>query len=151
MLRYNFVIAAVLGAASCASAKSPAQNARAVAASPSFEGQWVNERGSAVTFSTRAGQLSGYYQTALGAPDKTTRFPLTGFIAGDQITFTVNFTGYGSLTAWTGQMSRDAQGDYIRTLWHLTRDIDDADEDDKLWQSITAGASHFRRVKEPTP
>lgn len=113
-----------------------------------FSGQWVNDRGSAVTFTVTDGLLSGYYQTALGSPDKATQFPLTGFVEGDQITFTVNFKGHGSLTSWTGQITRDGDGDYIRTLWHLTRDIDDADEDDNLWQSITAGASDFRRVEQ---
>lgn len=112
-----------------------------------FSGQWVNDRGSAVTFTVTDGLLSGYYQTALGSPDKATQFSLTGFVEGDQITFTVNFKGHGSLTSWTGQMTRDSGGDYIRTLWHLTRDIDDADEDDDLWRSITAGASDFRRVE----
>lgn len=50
------------------------------------------------------------------------------------------------MTSWTGQLTQDQQGPYIRTLWHLTRDVTDAREDDDLWGSITAGASHFRPV-----
>jgi len=100
-----------------------------------------------VTFIETDGLLSGYYQTALGQPDKSKKFPLTGFAEGDQVTFTVNFKGYGSMTSWTGQLSKDAQGDYVRTLWHLTRDVEDEVENDDLWKSITAGASEFRRVK----
>ena len=110
-----------------------------------FEGQWVNDRNSAVVFEVTDGLLSGHYQTALGQPDKSKKFPLTGFVEGDQITFTVNFKGYGSLTSWTGQLTRDEKGDYIRTLWNLTRDVEDAAEDDDLWKSITSGASDFRR------
>ena len=109
-----------------------------------FEGQWVNDRNSAVTLIETDGALSGYYQTALGQPDKSKRFPLTGFIQGDQITFTVTFKGYGSMTSWTGQMSEDAQGVYIRTLWHLTRDVEDENEPKDMWSSITSGASDFR-------
>ena len=109
-----------------------------------FEGQWINDRNSSVTFIETKGILSGYYQTALGQPDKSKKFPLTGFVEGDQITFTVNFKGYGSLTSWTGQLSEDNDGPYIRTLWHLTRDVADTKENDDLWQSITAGASDFR-------
>lgn len=112
-----------------------------------FSGQWVNDRDSAVMFEVTDGLLSGHYQTALGQPDKSKKFPLTGFVEGDQITFTVNFKGYGSMTSWTGQLTRDEEGDYIRTLWNLTRDVEDVAEDDDLWKSITSGASNFRRMK----
>ena len=111
-----------------------------------FEGQWINDRNSAVTLIENDGLLSGYYQTALGEPDKSKRFPLTGFVEGDQITFTVNFKGYGSMTSWTGQLSEDETGPYIRTLWNLTRDVEDAKEADNMWNSITSGASSFRPV-----
>jgi len=110
-------------------------------------GEWENERGSSVTFVETDGLLSGYYNTQLGNPDPASRFPLTGFIEGDQLTFTVNFKGYGSLTSWTGQMSEDAKGPFIRTLWHLTRDVPDAEEDEDMWSSITAGSANFRPVK----
>ncbi len=113
-----------------------------------FEGQWVNDRDSAVMFTVTDGLLSGHYQTALGQPDKSKKFPLTGFVEGDQITFTVNFKGYGSLTSWTGQLTEDETGEYIRTLWNLTRNVEDADEDAQLWQSITSGASDFRRAAD---
>ena len=109
-----------------------------------MSGAWVNERGSSVTFTESDGLLSGYYNTQLGNPDPASRFPLTGFIEDDQLTFTVNFKGYGSLTSWTGQISEDADGPYIRTLWHLTRDVPDADEADDMWSSIIAGSANFR-------
>lgn len=111
-------------------------------------GVWVNERGSAVTFRQKDGLLSGYYNTQLGNPDPSSRFPLTGFVEGDQLTFTVNFKGYGSLTSWTGQMGENADGPYIRTLWHLTRDVPDAEEEEDLWSSIISGAATFRPAIE---
>jgi hypothetical protein len=125
---------------SCAQAQEPQSNL--------FDGQWVNDRNSAVMFTVMDGLLSGHYQTALGQPDKSKKFPLTGFVEGDQITFTVNFKGYGSLTSWTGQLTTDENGDYIRTLWNLTRDVEDAKEDADLWKSITSGASDFRRLAD---
>ena len=115
-----------------------------------FSGQWINERGSVVHFSTSNGLLSGVYQTNLGQPDNSQRFPLTGFVQGDLITFTVNFTGYGSMTSWAGQLSEDSDGPFLRTLWHLTRDIEDEMEDADLWRSITAGASNFRPLSSPS-
>ncbi|WP_427453178.1 avidin/streptavidin family protein [Litorimonas sp. WD9-15] len=135
MKRFLFINAIILS--SCANA-----NAEDV----EITGIWANERGSAVTFTEADGLLSGYYNTQLGNPDPAARFPLTGFIEGDQVTFTVNFKGYGSLTSWTGQMSEDADGPYIRTLWHLTRDVPDAEEDDDLWSSIIAGNAVFRPI-----
>ena len=129
----------IFGLSSCAQAQDSETNL--------FTGQWVNDRNSAVVFEMKEGLLSGHYQTALGQPDKSKKFPLTGFVEGDQITFTVNFKGYGSLTSWTGQLTKDENGDYIRTLWNLTRDVEDAAEGDDLWKSITSGASDFRRVK----
>lgn len=120
------------------------------ASAEDISGTWVNERGSAVTFTDNNGLLSGYYNTQLGNPDPESRFPLTGFIEGDQVTFTVNFKSYSSLTSWTGQMSEDDQGPFIRTLWHLTRDIPDAEEDEDMWSSIIAGSAKFRPVK-PAP
>ncbi len=111
-----------------------------------FSGVWENDRGSHVTFENTDGLLSGFYQTNVGQPDKSKKFPLTGFAQGDQITFTVNFKGYGSMTSWTGQITEDEAGEYIRTLWNLTRDVEDKAEDADLWKSITSGASEFRRV-----
>lgn len=138
----RFILGGVIAAslASCAQAQEPTDL---------FTGQWINDRDSAVMFTVDDGLLSGHYQTALGQPDKSKKFPLTGFTEGDQITFTVNFKGYGSLTSWTGQLTTDEEGDYIRTLWNLTRDVEDDAEDDELWQSITSGASDFRRMNKP--
>ncbi len=111
-----------------------------------FSGVWENDRGSQVTFINQNGVLSGVYQTNVGQPDKSQKFPLTGFAESDQITFTVNFKNYGSMTSWTGQLTQDTNGPYIRTLWHLTRDVPDPAEDDDLWKSITSGASEFRPI-----
>lgn len=119
-----------------------------LAQSDDIAGVWVNERGSAVSFTERDGLLSGHYNTQLGDPDPGSRFPLTGFIEGDQVTFTVNFKGFGSLTSWTGQISEDADGPYLRTLWHLTRDVPDAEEEYDLWSSIIAGNATFRPVPD---
>ena len=116
-----------------------------------FSGPWANERGSVVHLSLSNGMLTGVYQTNLGQPDKSQRFPLTGFVQNHLITFTVNFAGYGSMTSWAGQLSEDSDGPYIRTLWHLTRDIEDTMEDAHLWRSITAGASDFRPIQPSGP
>lgn len=144
-MRIIIITLSALLLASCGAGLANAQMGNSQA---EFQGAWDNDRGSRVTFTVNSdGLLGGYYQTNLGQPEKSKKFPLTGFTEGDQITFTVNFKGYGSLTSWTGQMSRDAKGDFIQTLWNLTRDVDDKDEEADLWQSITSGASTFRRAE----
>jgi len=133
----------------CAQGADPSVSANVVENNASlFEGAWENDRGSAAVLKELPdGRLTGHYQTNVGQPDKGQKFPLTGFAEGDQLTFTVNFKGYGSITAWAGQHSVDEEGEFIKTLWHLTRDVDDAKEDDDMWGAITAGASTFRRLK----
>jgi uncharacterized protein (DUF2147 family) len=113
-----------------------------------FTGAWKNEAGSLVVFTIHAGEVRGIYQTNVGQPDKSKSFPVIGFAEGDQITFTVNFKGYGSMTAWVGQMTVDDTGKpYIKTMWYLTRDKADDTEKDELWQSVITGASNFYSVK----
>ncbi|MGB0907328.1 MAG: avidin/streptavidin family protein [Maricaulaceae bacterium] len=138
-----------LGLSACAQAlDKPLESIVENAPASLFDGTWENDRGSAAVLETLPdGRLTGHYQTNVGQPDKGQKFPLTGFAEGDQLTFTVNFKGYGSITAWAGQHSVDAKGEFIKTLWHLTRDVDDAAETDDMWGSITAGASTFRRLK----
>ncbi len=108
-------------------------------------GQWVNDRGSAVTLSCEGDRLSGVYNTNVGQPDKGQSFPVTGWAEGDNVSFTVNFKGYGSITAWVGQVENSGGAEQLKTLWHLTRNIDEAAEADDLWKSVTAGASVFTR------
>jgi len=116
-----------------------------------LDGLWINEAGSAVQISVaQDGALSGYYQTELGKPDADSQFDLTGWAQGDVVAFSVNFTGFGSITSWSGQLSTDKDGAFIRTLWQHTRDIAEEDEAEDLWRSITAGAATFRRP-DPDP
>lgn len=122
-----------------------------VSATPAYahtlDGLWVNEAGSAVEIEVADdGSLSGQYRTELGQPDADSQFTLTGWAQGDVVAFSVSFTGFGSITSWSGQLAQDDEGAFIRTLWQHTRDIADADEAEDLWRSITAGAATFRRV-----
>lgn len=116
-----------------------------------LNGVWVNEAGSSVEiFVGEDGAVTGHYQTELGSPDPDSHFPLTGWVQGDVIAFSVSFTGYGSITSWSGQLSKDAKGQYIRTLWHYTKDIPDEDESEDLWRTINAGAATFRPMAQLT-
>jgi len=138
----------MMGACAFAQEKAPAAPIDFPAPSIDFNGSWYNDMGSVAVLSVTDGQVSGTYRTNVGQPDKSQSFPLVGLAQDDQITFTVNFKGYGSMTAWVGQLVLDAQDKpYIRTLWHLTKDIEDSAETDDIWGSIRTGASEFRRGK----
>ena len=143
-MRVFIITVFMLFVAACAQAQDEATTE---ATTSEFNGSWQNEAGSLVTFVVNDGEVHGIYQTNVGQPDKNQSFALIGFTEGDQITFNVNFKGYGSMTAWVGQMTLDDEGrPYIRTLWHLTRNKEDAEEKDELWQSIITGASNFVAV-----
>jgi len=123
----------------------------ATAQAHDLDGLWVNEAGSAVELRVADdGSLSGHYRTELGQPDADSRFALTGWAQGDAVAFSVSFTGFGSITSWSGQLSEDDRGEFIRTLWHYTKDIPDAEEADDLWKTINTGFATFRRA-EPEP
>lgn len=118
----------------------------APAPSVDFEGFWNNHLGSQMELSVSGNNLSGVYRTNVGNPPPTEEFALVGFVTGDLITFTVNFGKYGSLTAWAGQHTEIRSGEFeIKTLWHLSKNVADADEPKDLWSSILAGANSFVR------
>ncbi len=111
-----------------------------------FEGNWENGLGSQMELSVNGNAVSGVYRTNVGAPTPTEEFDLVGLVTGDLITFTVNFGKYGSLTAWAGQHTEKGVGEFeIKTLWHLAKNIPDAEEPSDLWSGILAGANSFSR------
>jgi hypothetical protein len=92
-----------------------------------FSGKWHNQHCSEMELTIGPnGSLTGIYSTGVGAPTPAEHFPLVGFVADDQISFTVNFGSYGSLTAWVGQLTADAAGnEFLETFWHLTENVAD--------------------------
>jgi hypothetical protein len=113
-----------------------------------FDGTWFNQHGSKMELKvSKAGEVSGRYTTAVGAPGPDEWFGLTGWAADDQIAFAVNFGKYGSLTAWAGQQTSDSEGNaQLVTFWHLTKNVADAEEPKKMWASVLAGSDVFTRT-----
>ena len=111
-----------------------------------FSGVWRNQRGSSMELSIDdRGRLSGTFRTVVGAPSGQESFPLCGFVQGDLIAFTVNFGVHESVTAWAGQHTIVGGRERIETLWHLAKNIPDADEERSLWAAVLAGADSFER------
>ena len=111
-----------------------------------FAGKWVNDLNSEMELTVVGNELRGTYRTNVGQPAPTEEFALIGLVTEDIISFSVNFGIYGSLTAWVGQHIEGPSGNFkIKTLWHLTKNVQDSDEPEDLWSSILAGANTFSR------
>ena len=112
-----------------------------------FDGRWYNQHASHMDIQVdKNGGVSGSYSTAVGAPGQEEEFQLVGFAAEDQISFTVNFGKYASLTAWAGQATEDADKNaVILTFWHLTKNIPDPAEPKNQWATVLTGSDVFKR------
>lgn len=113
-----------------------------------FDGTWYNQYPSQMTLKVdpTTGNVSGVYQTEVGAPNPGEKFSLVGFVSGDLLAFSVNFGKYGSLTSWAGQLTENKQGkEQIDTFWHLVKNVEDADEPKKMWAAVLTGADTFLR------
>ena len=104
-----------------------------------FTGTWNNERGSQMVLDHHGNQIVGTYRTNVGSPEASETFALVGFAVETRITFTVDYSRYGSLTAWTGYVEEGV----LHTLWHLARRPEEPSE---AWASVRAGAARFTRV-----
>lgn len=83
---------------------------------------WTNQSGSTLYIDSVSsnGQISGHYiNRAQGYGCQNTSYPVTGWVYGTAITFTVTWENpvesCNSITAWTGFYSQGA----ITTLWQL--------------------------------
>ena len=114
-----------------------------------LDGLWVNESGSAMIVSTdETGRLTGRYCSELGRVEPESCHPLTGWVTGDVVGFAVRFDPPGSVTSWSGQIGTDEDGAFLRTLWHLSRDVPEEEEAERLWESVISGFAIFRPVDE---
>ncbi len=99
--------------------------------------EFKNELGSIMTmeFPNGGGLATGTYKSGVSDPDV---YPLTGFVSGNVVAFTVNFTKEGSISAWAGQAVWNSRWE-IHTLWHLVEPTSPADR----WEDTYAGADIF--------
>lgn len=114
-----------------------------------LEGAWQNEGGSVLIIQVaQDGRLNGRYCSELGRVEPDQCDPLTGWLTGDVVGFSVRFDPPGSVTSWSGQLSEDDDGKFLRTLWNLSRDIPEEAEDERLWESVISGYAVFRPLPE---
>lgn len=111
----------------------------------SVAGRWTNEYGSVAEIAIDGDRLLGSYTSAVGGNAGSVRGPITGFVRGDIVAFSVLWPGYlRSVTSWVGQVVEVGGAPQLQTLWHLIVDIPDPDEARGLWTTIHTGADTFR-------
>lgn len=106
--------------------------------------EWTNDAGSRMVLKVDAdGMVRGTYVTALGCRAGEEQ-PLVGSCNGTALTFSVNFHGCGSTTAWTATVRQTDDGPRIQALWQRA-----VGEDPPAWDAVTAGSSTFRPPAVP--
>tara|TARA_B100000497_G_scaffold123387_1_gene155960 strand:+ start:1289 stop:1711 length:423 start_codon:yes stop_codon:yes gene_type:complete len=109
-------------------------------------GGWQNELGSILQIDSisNKGEILGVYKSSTGVDGKT--FDLQGFLNysadhPDQknLSFSVRWKGYGSITSWTGYCYQLENRDQIKTVWHLVRSGKEFD-----WERVITNSSTFK-------
>ncbi len=115
----------------------------------SLNGTWANELGSALVIDSigQDGRIIGQYASSTGVDGKV--FPLDGWINANSdfpdevnISFSVRWEGYGSITSWTGYCSEKLEGSEIKTIWNLVRSGKEFE-----WERIITNSSVFKPYK----
>ncbi|WP_206711290.1 avidin/streptavidin family protein [Aquisalinus flavus] len=111
----------------------------------SLTGEWTNAiNGSPTLIITEVEDISGHLRGQFTSPSGTAgeAFALTGWVVESEpdraddvvpaLTFSVRFTPYGSVSAWSGTCRILDGVPTIETIWHLTRSHGDYDWDHQL-------------------
>jgi hypothetical protein len=126
----------------------PTTSAGPAATDGAIVGQFSNARGSVLSLQPGpGGTLTGTFRSAVGNVEAARRFPVVGVVNGDVVGFVVDFGAAGSVGSWSGQL----RGDELVCLWHLSRDVTDADEAMGLWSSVLTGSDAFVRCPACAP
>lgn len=114
-----------------------------------LDGQWQNESGSILQINSVApnGIIEGVYKSSTGVDGQT--FALQGWTNVNSevpeeknISFSVRWDGYGSITSWTGYCYSADGRDHIKTMWHLVRSGKEFN-----WERIITNSSTFKSLK----
>lgn len=123
----------------------PASTGLRTPARDQVSGRWTNEYGSVAELIVDGDRLSGTYTSAVGGGAGALSGPISGFVRGDVVAFSVLWPAYmRSITSWVGQMVDVNGAPELRTLWHLVADIPDPEEATGLWATVHTGADTFR-------
>jgi hypothetical protein len=109
-------------------------------------------------------RIEGTYRTGVGLEDSKIEFPLTGFVIGDVICFSVSYHSEDkgrdvrSIATWAGQYlpnprndgksSKDDPREVLKTVWHLASDLSDGEHEDEYgWLIAGSGFDVFTKIE----
>lgn len=107
-----------------------------------LSGTWHNQHNSEILMEVDgSGKITGYFKNSTtSAADQSEAFPLTGFASGDVFSFCVDFSKYGCMTAWVGQVL-DPKDKSFEAMWQMVADAHH--KPDLAWKSIWVGQDSF--------
>ena len=107
----------------------------------SLVGNWINQDSSLLIIHDELdGRIAGLYQSV--ASNDRTVYPCIGMVNRSDTTtaiaFHVSWSGYGSITGWTGYCREKLGIPTITTAWHLVRPSSNYE-----WNRFTTNVSTF--------
>ncbi len=117
-----------------------------------ISGRWVNQNGSVVEFDEHEGVLTGHYVSRKGRSASGKRYPLSGVINGEVLSFAVSWqddeANLESITSFTGRLERRNGSIYaIHTMWILARrwENEERSKETGAWNAFLTNADVFLR------
>lgn len=115
-----------------------------------LNGTWHNQHGSEMVLETAPnGTVQGIFRSGTGLAKLDDECRLSGFVAGDLVTFSVDFGKFGSLTAWTGHVIQERGNDLIHAVWHMTIATPTPASSNE-WKGVWTGSDVFQRGPAPS-
>ena len=108
-----------------------------------LNGFWQNKHDSEMNLKIDGENITGTFQTKIGVPNFEEKFEVIGRLKDNLIAFIVDFSKYGSLGCWTGQIEIDDIGVVIHSMYHLSQT--DGKSEDKVPKAILTGVGTFRK------
>jgi hypothetical protein len=105
-------------------------------------GFWHNQHNSELFVEIdENGKIAGYFKTGTSrSEDESELFALTGFAKGDVFAFCVDFSKYGCMTSWVGQIMEPGDKSF-QAMWQM---VADSHHDEELsWKSTWIGQDCF--------
>ena len=114
-----------------------------------LNGKWHNQHGSEMVLETGPdGRIEGTFKSGTGLAKPSDVCRITGFAAGDLVTFSVDFGKFGSLTAWTGHVTEERGEAHIHAVWHMTI-ATPTPASTEVWKGVWTGSDVFSRGPAP--
>ncbi len=116
-------------------------------------GHWINQNGSTLDIVETDGVLTGEYCSRKGRAASGKRYPITGVINGDVLSFAVNWcdedSNLESITSFSGRLERSgADVKALHTVWVLVRrwENEQQSRETGVWNSFLTNSDVFEPV-----